>query len=104
MKATQTNTEDNERDPEKRLWRTKEATRTNSGTRVQHQRAHCDAALGHVSCAYFSVRPKHLEEDKQRGGRLVHAGKAKSPGELINWPTMTLPRARCLTERLKDQI
>lgn len=34
----------------------------------------------------------------------MHAGKAMSPRELINWPTRTLPRASCLTERLKDQI
>lgn len=34
----------------------------------------------------------------------MHAGKAKSPGELINWLTMTLPRALCLTERLKGVV
>lgn len=31
----------------------------------------------------------------------MHAGKAKSPGELINWLTMTAPGALCQAERLK---
>lgn len=31
----------------------------------------------------------------------MHAGKAKSPGGLINWFTTTLPRALCMTEHLK---
>lgn len=34
----------------------------------------------------------------------MHAGNAKSPGELINWLTMTLPRALCLTECLKGTV
>lgn len=34
----------------------------------------------------------------------MHAGKAKSPGELINWLTMTLPRAPRLTEHLKGTV
>lgn len=34
----------------------------------------------------------------------MHAGKAKSPGEVINWLTMTLPGALCLTGRLKETV
>lgn len=33
----------------------------------------------------------------------MHAGKAEPPGELINWLTMTLSRALCLTEHLKGE-